>query len=767
MLIVDFSKSQSLGYIIADTSQQKYEIAVQLREKLYELILSDGEVFEQEYLSLYALFANLELPIDARFEPFITLAKTQLKESLTYNESAERAVLIELATISTILYGKPEEALIGYIRDISSMHLADAIFIKRAPFSLSLFTRFNIPFEQVYPAFVQAFDVESMLALSSVSRLSVFAWTLHQWWNVPSFFNHLKWAELYPLWRSLFYRCLEEDFEFSVYLQFFIYHFMGNSYHTSEQWKNFNDEITKKSEPYFIEYAKQLKPCKKDMAQGKKLIGILRDRIVLNAPGKVEYSLLKALLQDPSIKSKFDFKLYLMGFIEKSSDDEHFIQDYKDLGVGVVDVVSAVHKTAQIPFYSSHLKRALAIRESIIADGVDILISPNNGYGVSDFLLSARSAPMQIYWSHGNAMYDLQAIDKRISHFQPKGSDFHFQQITIPMDIDRFYNPPVTEEALFVEKSRYPKNKVVLGVIGRLVKIDSLEYLSVIADVLHHNPDTIFIAAGDGNKNSIREKLDTLNVPENRFFMPGHVDPHLYGHIIDIFCNTFPLVQGESLSEFIHKGKAWISLADDGYYQQYCEENFDESLQNLKYSEKRLLYIQNPQDYKPDLKNWNELLNQPDTIVLCSTKNHALFANLPLGQGELLACELSEESLQILADVCLYIIDGGLHSKAVFHFFAPKPNRHLLYAYKFDEFNTKLYTQHIPKYPDVFDGECGEGIFFCTWAYTHDTYKAYLTKLIHTTKLRNQIADAIKLMMEIVYKEQQQICIDDFLKICP
>ncbi|MDE7254942.1 MAG: hypothetical protein K2N54_02045, partial [Helicobacter sp.] len=251
MMLVDFAKSEALAAIYSDTSETKHEIAQTLRDKLYTLILADGDVFEQDYVALYVFFANIELPPDERFAPFAQLAKSQL-ETQDSLESAESFVLIELGAVSLFLYGNAFEALKFYIHHMSVIHLSDAVYMQRCTFSLKLLTKLNINFDSVYPIFEELFDVQKILALSPIARRSVFVWTLHQWWNVPSFFNHLSWAKLYPLWREIFYHVLESDFEFAVYLQFFVYHFMGNSFHTQEQWKGFMDDFCKKAEPYYV-----------------------------------------------------------------------------------------------------------------------------------------------------------------------------------------------------------------------------------------------------------------------------------------------------------------------------------------------------------------------------------------------------------------------------------------------------------------------------------------------------------------------------------
>ncbi|MDE7217848.1 MAG: hypothetical protein K2N20_07150, partial [Helicobacter sp.] len=691
-----------------------------LRDKLYTLILADGDVFEQDYVALYVFFANIELPPDERFAPFAQLAKSQL-EAQDSLESAESFVLIELGAVSLFLYGNAFEALKFYIHHMSVIHLSDAVYMQRCTFSLKLLTKLNINFDSVYPIFEELFDVQKILALSPIARRSVFVWTLHQWWNVPSFFNHLSWAKLYPLWREIFYHVLESDFEFAVYLQFFVYHFMGNSFHTQEQWKGFMDDFCKKAEPYYVAFGKTQPPCKKEQSKGKKIVGFLRDRIVQNSPGKVEYSLLKALQQSPEIRQQYEFKIYLMGFVEKSSNDEEFVRDIKELDVEVVDVISAINNdtAVKMPYYASHLRRALAVRNKIIADGVDILISTNNGYGISDLILCARSAPLQIFYSHGNGVYDLAAIDKRISHFQPEGGLFTFEQIIVPMDIDRFYNPPVTQEALFAEGSRYPKDKIVLGVIGRLVKVDCEEYLATIADVMHQNPETIFIAAGMGNTHSVREKVRKLGIPDERFYMPGHIDPHLYGHLIDIFCNTFPLVQGESLSEFAHKGRVCISLDMQHRYEQYLAADFGEELHALKLSQTVLLYIRNVEDCKAGLMNWNEILDNPESVLLCTPAQHEILAPLVPKGCKLLVVEKGEEDMRLLADNVFAVIDNALRmtNGAVIRLVAKPLFRFLRYYQGVDVYN-RCYTEFMPKHADMFTGDNGMPIGYHVFAYT-------------------------------------------------
>ncbi|RAX56886.1 hypothetical protein CCZ01_08070 [Helicobacter monodelphidis] len=587
MVIVGLIAKVQHKLIWQDKSEMKKKIALLLREKCYEFVLAEQDVFEKDYMTLYPFFVGVDIPFDERFKTYADIARSELKNHSNIDTS-ERVILLELASVSLFLMGNHKEALGFYMTEVSKLHLYDSGMLGRTQFVLDFFSSLSLPFEEVEDIFLSMFNPDNFFENEAPIRRSFFVWAIHQWWNVPSFFNHFGWLALYARWREIFYIALEKDLDFAIYVQFFIYHMMGNSYQSQEEWKVFNDEITKKAEPYYIEYGKHLPPCKKSQKKGKKLIGILKDRAVQNSPFKVEYSFLKAFLSIPELKGKYEFKVYLMGFVEKSDDDLEIIKDYQELGIEVIDVVSVLN-VAAFKFYTSHLSRAMSVREQIIADGVDIILSPNNGYGISDFILATRSAPLQVFWSHGNAVYDIKGIDRRISHFQPDGG-FQFEQFSVPMDIERFYNPPVTSEAIFVESNRFPHDKVVLGVIGRLVKVNNEEFLSAIAEVMHQYPETIFIAAGHGNYDSVREKMDKLGIGKERFFMPGHIDAHIYGHIIDIFCNTFPLQQGESLAEYASKCKGvTISLIpsmqkrrenvkriyfqdDTELYEKYCPQ---------------------------------------------------------------------------------------------------------------------------------------------------------------------------------------------------
>ena len=402
-----------------------------------------------------------------------------------------------------------------------------------------------------------------------------------------------------------------------LYLQLFLYHFCGNSFISQEQWREFNTEVLKKSSALYREFGakfltksskiekrntakdskhQNLKSMKSMEApqsaensqeskssqptqQTKRIIGFLRDRFVENSPFKVEYSLIKNLINSSCFTQKYSIKIYCMSLIEKSENDPRIMQLFASLGVEIIDIGLAFNKAN---FYNSHLQKALALREIIQNDEVAILISPNNGYGISDFLLSVRVAPTQVFWTHGNYVYDIEGIDARLTHICNDLREITHEGVVfggIPVKMDTaFYNPPISAQEIKEARENiayllaqnknlktkdfsnftdeWLRDKVILGVMGRLAKIDSMDYLEVICEILQRREECVFIACGAGNEEVIKSKISQINpsvLP--RFCFTGQIDSAVYGHIIDVWLDSFPMEQGESRIEYIAKGR--------------------------------------------------------------------------------------------------------------------------------------------------------------------------------------------------------------------
>lgn len=735
------------------------EIIRRIRDKALEIIFTKGDVPDRDFLWAYGIFKHLEQQEgaealkDVRFQSYVDLCLDYVKNTeISYYE---RLLFIDCASVALLLGGESDGAVQFFFSHIMYLSLRENYIVDLDTFVGAFATYYAFPIAWILQMQRDALKSAYYWGLADDDKKAVFLWSMHIFWNVRHFYNHLEWKDNFPTWLEVLERLLKQgDLDLAMYVSFYIYHKFGNSALTQEDWQEYNDRVVKLMEPYYAEYAKILPQCKDkvDASNGRKIkIAILKDRIVENSPSKVEYSLCKALLQNAEFAKNYEIVVYSMAYIQKSDDDVKTMQDFAAAGVSVF---SPAYKMVQEhSYYVSHLQKALAIRDSILNEGIDILISTGT-IDCSDFLFATRSAPQQIFWSHGNGRYDILGIDKRISHCALDGK-FSFGLFSVPMDRDKFYNPPRSKEAIEAEKAKYPidEDTVVLGVIGRLVKVDSDAYLACIAEVMKKHKNAIFIAAGNGNMPVIREKVEKLGISE-RFFMPGFVDSHIYGHIIDIFCNTFPLEQGESLSEFFNKGKPYIYIWDE-YYKRFNAANFSDSEKELKFNKnKMLVYIENIEMYKNGLKNWNEIFNRLDVALLYEEKTKQCVEKIGFN------CEIKcVDKPDILTDFTLCIKNDMVCMVKAGNVLVTKNHFSLLKFYNDRKEYNQLYSKFMIDNKDVF-WKNGAFVDHYTWAIDEQKYIEHLSYMVEHKETRKDIGYALKVQMQELYKAQQSLLVD-------
>lgn len=746
---------------LEDSLRQK--IVGLLRDRILEIIVSKGDVLEKNIFWAYGLLIPNKISKDERFLKYFDFCAPYVEDSnISYYE---KLLFIEFASSALLLAGERERAVKFFFSKIIYLSLRENYMVELDPFVREFLYYYEIPIEWILEIQREALEWERFSKLDDFTKKTIFLWNMHCFWNVKHYFNHLKWRENFPTWLDCLKKLLEAgNLDMAMYVEFYIYHKFGNSAQTQEDWQEYNDKVVKLVEPYYVEYGKNLPKCKEKVGgkKGEKIkIAIIKDRIVENSPYKVEYSLCKALMQNEEFASKYEVVVYSMNYIQKSEDGIGTMQSFVQVGVPVI--CPAYQLVRQHSYYYSHLQKALLIRQSLLNEGVDIIIITGT-IDCADFLFATRSAPRQIYWSHGNGRYDIVGIDERISHAVPPTTPYVFKSFSVPMDIEKFYNPPRDPKLIEAEKAKYPitKDTVVLGVIGRLVKVDSDEYLECIAEVMKKHSNTIFIAAGSGNMPVIRKKVEKLGISE-RFFMPGFVDPHIYGHIIDIFCDTFPMGQGESLSEFMHKGRCYIYIPNDEYYQTFLSADFSQELLGLKYSKEVLIYISNLEQYQDGIENWKQILQKKDIVLLVKSQFKDVIKNIDIENCRVFFVN-DDVEIPILADLTFEIKNGGLFMIGSNRQLVKKNTFRFLSYYQDKEIYNYIYSDFMIENKIIFE-EDGEAIGFYTHAYTLEEYVLGLTRLIENGYLRNKIGNGMKLMMyelgkvrgELLYKDMQRI----------
>lgn len=548
-----------------DDIEKKELLKEIIKDKIFELIIAKGDTPSRNYLLLYDLYKEGEGLEDARLDKYINFIDENVK-SQKYGDM-ERIYFAHLRFLLSFMRGD-KDSFKQFLKNILTLNIHQLESASEVAFIREFIAKMEIGLEEFFETFREILAPEYYFSLSYGERRSMFNWAFHCLWNVPKLFNDRRWMELYPLWKAIFYGHLERgEMDEALYVHFYIYHKMGNSFHTQTEWRMFNEEISRYASRYYIEWAKNhnlIEAKKEERKEGKKLIGILKDRIVENAPFKVEYSVLEPMMKDESFTSKYDVKIYNMNYIEKSDSSPEMMALFQKIGIEIIDAHQPFYTQG---YYFSHLQKALYLRQKMIDDGVDIMIVACNGYDISDFIVATRAAPKQIFWCHGNFEYDIEGIDKRITHIDKntpqKQSDYLVEHFDFESD-ERYLG--LDEERFRAEadkvRARFPEGTVILGAIGRLVKVDSKEYLEAVAKIMKECPNTVYLACGTGNVDSVQKQVEELGIGD-RFYFEGWIDPDIYGYVIDVYLDTFPERGGMSVVEYGKKNNGIVISKKD------------------------------------------------------------------------------------------------------------------------------------------------------------------------------------------------------------
>jgi len=521
--------------------------------KYKELILGSGNLPKVEILKIAKLFSKVEYISEDNLEFYQSVSNYFLEEfkKLLDNQS-EKQIYSVIVFISDIFSKEFYEALKLYIQRTMTSDTRDVDLSSEWVRSFEYFLlHVDLDIEFFISSIKELIEPNNFFSLPKNRQRAIFYWWLHVVWTKKAYMNHEKWKEFKEPLKILSDECLKRgEISTQMYIHFFAHHLLGNLFQTQDEWKWFNDSFNKpQSKAFKSLHVESLKEFK----HKKKKIVFVKDRIVENAPYKVEVSLLDTLMRDENFVSNYEAYVLSLFYADKTPDEEKNIKRLESLGVKVVVPAGLeFHKEDE---YYDHLKKAQIIREWFLQNEIDIMVGCVNGYDIMNYLFTSRVAKKQIYWSHGDFEYDVEGIDKRISHFY-RDNPFEYEKFDVSI-LEEFHNPqkPEYKEEAQKIKKRWSKGTVILGSIGRLIKMDNDEYIYAVSEILKQNPDTIYLACGMGNEESIKEKLVKYNAPLDRFFFEGFVNAHVYGYVIDIYLNTFPEPSGEALGEFYSKGK--------------------------------------------------------------------------------------------------------------------------------------------------------------------------------------------------------------------
>lgn len=535
---------------------------VAFREKVIVLLLEKGILPPLTLIQLFPLIHKISggCERDSRLDNHLMVLKKHLAD--IKKDSYEYFLVLDLLFILEMLNVNPERGLSDYLGAMIKSNIFEA---DQYPEGKKLFKEIihicGLTPDEMMDILKSFLDLPYFFHLDFDSQASIMIWILAGIWDDNRYGRTEAFLQLeQPLQRLMVHALSLNRVAFAMQIYNVAHFVLSNLFQSQKEMIHFNEQFTKPISSYYINLAESFPKPEKSLNHKKK-IAFVRDRLVYNSTHKVEFTILEALMKDTDFTALYDVYIYSVGHIEIELDNRAIVAEYEKLGVDVRVIPDGWYGRG---YYYDHLEKAKIIRSDMFREGIDIMIATVGNNNVIDFLFATRVAPLQIYWSHGNFAYNIEGIDLRITHSDEATAlsgireGFKYQFFFAPYDITALKGNTL-EAKIIEERQKYPSDTIILGSIGRIVKLENDAYLEAVAEIMRRNPNTIYLACGSSESAFIQSRLKRLGI-EERFYFTGFIDPHLYGHIIDLYLDTFPMGSGEALNEYLAKEKIAVIL---------------------------------------------------------------------------------------------------------------------------------------------------------------------------------------------------------------
>lgn len=426
---------------------------------------------------------------------------------------------------------------------------------------------------------------------------------------------------------------------------------------TRDGFKKFNTKVELKLENMISDFMipkyniQEITKHKNDCYRSR--VAFLIEGSTWHSVNNVLYQLLQNLKKYG--KNKYEFIILNLETPEHGELNRDTVKKFLSLGFEYYDL-HLITDSEEGQFYNQ-VEKALKVREFIISKNINTLINISNWHPIYTFLFTTRTCQKQIYWSHGNYGYDIKGINTRFTHSRTYDIE-KYKILDIAQDFKK-YTSPKDLDMIQKVKDCFSPDTIILGTIGRLVKIDSDPFLNLIAKVLHDNKNLVFLACGGGDQDIIKSKIIKLGI-ENQFILPGHIHPSIYGYAINVFCWPFPYGSGEVYAEYELKeqGGAVVyqnTLNDIFFFDKNIKESLTFSFNTTKkYKEMVKDLYSNFYDNKDlnkfDLESLSiardKVLKDKFGIMIDYSKDKTLFGNSEIAYENRLRLLISNPSFR-------------------------------------------------------------------------------------------------------------------------